>query len=386
MKREHGVLLVLSTALAVVGSVAADRLVGALAEERDLIFARFSVVRYETPEFRVESRINNLGFRDRDFRRERTGRFRVVAIGDSFTYGWGVAAEESWPKILEQRLRARGYDVEVANLGQPGASPSDYAKIAARSVPLLKPDLVIIGLLQGDDLAQTLLQPISTAERLKRILRSLYPAFIEMARRAPTDTVELGGEWQAQARELVAGYTLGERARFARIDAEIRRRFTAGRLNPALVDLAVRHPDYFLQPLELGHPEVRHAVAALATELGRIRRVSERVGAETIVVSVPLGAYTSRRKLDAYARMGFRTTDRMLTTTAMDSAGAAAASRATVPFHQFTRTFRAVAQPGALYFELDGHFAPLGSRLYGLSVEPVVAAALERVGATRDAE
>lgn len=42
-----------------------------------------------------------------------------MAIGDSFTYGWGVPAEDSWPKILERRLQARGYDVEVATLGQP---------------------------------------------------------------------------------------------------------------------------------------------------------------------------------------------------------------------------------------------------------------------------
>ena len=78
----------------------------------------------------------------------------MLAIGDSFTFGWGVSLEESWPKVLEATLRQAGVAVEVANLGFPGGSPVDYANIATRAVPALQPDLVLVAVLQGDDLGQ----------------------------------------------------------------------------------------------------------------------------------------------------------------------------------------------------------------------------------------
>ena len=48
----------------------------------------------------------------------------IVCAGDSWTYGWGVEPEESYPWRLARRLRKReGLDSQVINLGNPGASP-----------------------------------------------------------------------------------------------------------------------------------------------------------------------------------------------------------------------------------------------------------------------
>lgn len=47
------------------------------------------------------------------------GARRLVAIGDSVTFGWGVADDESWPAQLERELGARGHRVEVLNAGVP---------------------------------------------------------------------------------------------------------------------------------------------------------------------------------------------------------------------------------------------------------------------------
>ena len=48
-----------------------------------------------------------------------SGSFRVACLGDSVTFGWGVEDHESWPALVEQRLRDRGVDAEVLNLGVP---------------------------------------------------------------------------------------------------------------------------------------------------------------------------------------------------------------------------------------------------------------------------
>ena len=383
MKREKIALLVLSILVPFGLTVAADRSIGYLSEGRNLIFQRFSRAHYDTPEFTVDSRINNLGFRDRDFRVEKSRRFRVMAIGDSFTYGWGLPAEESWPKILEQRLLSRGYDVEVANLGQPGASPSDYAKVALQAIPLLKPDLVIVGVLQGDDLAQALYQTVGTAEKLKRIVRGLYPNFVEMARGSgEREETDLRLAWKQQAADLLAGFSPDEAARFGRLDLEIRSLFLAGQLNPALVTLGVRTPEYFRKSLALQTPEVRRAIGAVSSELLRIRNVSQRTRGRVIVVSVPFGIYTSPLKLETYARLGFLVEDDMLKTTSMDDATKAASLGAGLDFYDLTAPFRELGRCQELFFRLDGHFNPAGSRLFAQDLEPIVATELDHLGAS----
>jgi lysophospholipase L1-like esterase len=64
---------------------------------------------------------NSAGFRTREFRPKRAGVIRVVCIGDSSTFGWGVDDEYTYPSLLEDRLRRQlGKEVEVFNLGIPG--------------------------------------------------------------------------------------------------------------------------------------------------------------------------------------------------------------------------------------------------------------------------
>ena len=45
---------------------------------------------------------------------------RVVFLGDSITAGYGVAAAEAFPAVVEALLRERGRDVEVVNAGVSG--------------------------------------------------------------------------------------------------------------------------------------------------------------------------------------------------------------------------------------------------------------------------
>lgn len=45
---------------------------------------------------------------------------RIVAFGDSATYGWLVARKDAYPVQLQNVLRSKGYDVVVKNAGIPG--------------------------------------------------------------------------------------------------------------------------------------------------------------------------------------------------------------------------------------------------------------------------
>ena len=45
---------------------------------------------------------------------------RIVALGDSNTYGYRVARDSTYPAQLEARLREKGYDVTIVNAGRNG--------------------------------------------------------------------------------------------------------------------------------------------------------------------------------------------------------------------------------------------------------------------------
>jgi lysophospholipase L1-like esterase len=100
----------------------------------------------------VEFTNNRSGFRGRDFTVERAaGSFRVVVLGDSFTYGVGVADEETLPVQLEAALseRSGALGVEVINLGEPGI---DTARELAhlRKHRDLRPDVVVLAYVLND--------------------------------------------------------------------------------------------------------------------------------------------------------------------------------------------------------------------------------------------
>ena len=74
--------------------------------------------------------------------------YRIVALGDSCTFGKGVAESDTWPRQLErllgEALPASG-SVVVANMGVNGYSGATYERIF-REVGLgLEPDLVVVG-------------------------------------------------------------------------------------------------------------------------------------------------------------------------------------------------------------------------------------------------
>ena len=85
---------------------------------------------------------NSAGMRGtREYSLERSDRFRVVALGDSFTFGECVEDDESFVARLEQRI-APG---EVLNLGVHGYG-HDQMLLRLRSQGLAyRPDLVLLG-------------------------------------------------------------------------------------------------------------------------------------------------------------------------------------------------------------------------------------------------
>ena len=100
------------------------------------------------PVFRYQVTMNSRGLRDSEHPLEKPeGVKRIVVLGDSFAWGWGVDDGFSFPDVLEKRL---GPQVEVINLGVPGYSTDQELLWFEREGKLYEPDLVILCLLMND--------------------------------------------------------------------------------------------------------------------------------------------------------------------------------------------------------------------------------------------
>lgn len=370
-------------------TVVADRIVGSFIEQPSdavgLIFPPDSALAYDTPEFSFTADINRMGFRDRDFATEKKAKIRVLAIGDSFTFGWGVNAAQSWPKVLEANLRGQGRDVEIANLGQPGAYPLMYARTAARAIPLLKPDLVIVAITQGDDLAQMkeVTEPPPAQEqasdahhptadgeqsaggdsRTLRLAGRLYPYFLYLLRRRAVERQVVSSVWKSQTAEALQAATPAERERFESLDTEVKEYYLDGKLNPALLG-TLRRPDYFMETFDTDKPRVRAMISAMATSLASVKDAAARSGAEMLVVSIPYKVYASRRDLESSRRLGLTLVPEMATANSAGEAVALACKEAGVRYVDVTAAFRERANESSFFFELDGHFNPAGHEAF----------------------
>lgn len=386
-KRRALLLLVITLIVCFAASIGVDRAFGLFRSrsEDGLIFPPNVTRHFQTPEFSFTVQTNSLGFRDREFTAEKKSNFRILTLGDSFTYGWGVESEQSWPKVLEQELRNGGANVEVANLGKPAGSPRTYADVAERSVPLLKPDLIVVAVLQGDDLAQMKLPPTPPSlshvrgpdatvnhPRIRAMMKRLYPNLVTaLDGRANSDS-SLALEWQENARIFMTMFTPEEKARLERIDAQARTSFFNGELNPSLVYLAIHDPKYFSQMLDADSGEIKNLQDKMAEQFARIQNVARLNNARVLIISMPYGTYVSAASLKSRARLGFVAVQEMLTANGPDESIRRASQTAGLAFHDFTQEFRQASSQRNFFFELDGHLNAAGHRYFAELLTPVV--------------
>ncbi len=91
---------------------------------------------------------NSQGFRDVERSEEKTGnKWRILCLGDSFTWGHGVENEEIYVKVLE-KLHPR---IETVNMGGPGDDPAGELKVYLYRGWDYAPDLVLVGFYLGND-------------------------------------------------------------------------------------------------------------------------------------------------------------------------------------------------------------------------------------------
>lgn len=109
-------------------------------------------------------RTNTFGMRDAEPQpvQDRSAS-RIVVLGDSFTFGYRVDGESSYPSVLEVRLNQGTPEkrFEVLNLGVSGYNTQDEALVLEHKGLEWGPDLVILGYVLNDPETKPV-QPLNT--------------------------------------------------------------------------------------------------------------------------------------------------------------------------------------------------------------------------------
>ena len=129
----------------------------------------------------VPYRINEDGFRGpRHARPKPGGVFRIVVLGDSISFGYGVTEPEAWPRLLEASLASEASDasgprVEVVNLAVGGYNAFNEARLLEDVGLGYEPDLVLVQFCINDLNDPTLHFDAQTRLHLADIPDEAYP-------------------------------------------------------------------------------------------------------------------------------------------------------------------------------------------------------------------
>ena len=232
--------------------------------------------RHWYPEFEIDVKISAQGLRDRAYGPKGADKVRIMTLGDSFTFGFGVEASESYPKQLERRLNevTEGERYEVINAGFPGYSTVQELRYLEEDGLILSPDIVLVGFFGTNDFADNLLEPDRFA---------LIEGFLYDRRSVDPEKIEDRSRWLPAIKAW-----LWARSHAYRFTADRYRRLFVFRDDSDQGTLALPSPDADSQTRRIDFPLVSQAMLGATTGyLGDIYRAAESHEARAVLVLIP---------------------------------------------------------------------------------------------------
>jgi len=135
------------------------------------------------PEYVVNIKTNSLGLRNKEIElSKKQNEFRIVVLGDSFTFGYGVEGDQTYVYFLNEFLKKyspfnssnSNMNVETINCGVGAYGTKKEIKFYEKYCRELNPDLVILGFYVGNDLFDNSeIDPMTISDGLLIKTRSL---------------------------------------------------------------------------------------------------------------------------------------------------------------------------------------------------------------------
>ncbi len=168
---------------------------------------------HENTDFRVGVRVNALGMRGAEPPSEKApGARRILVLGDSFAFGWGVGDDETFPARLEARGRRTGDPLAVFDAAVPGYAADQHWIFLRERGFALAPDLIVLALCQNDaeDLGSTRLAlgddrlPQRTTSLRRFIAEDGRMHYLNEGGRSLPETTLAASQWLAEHSLLYA--------------------------------------------------------------------------------------------------------------------------------------------------------------------------------------
>lgn len=266
---------------------------------------------YETSEFNFTAHISPQGLRNEEVSVSKPkGAFRILALGDSFTFGWGVDLKDSWPKVLQELLS--GQNVEIINAGVYGANPDMYSGICKIYKDQFKPDLIIAGLYSTDDLYQAVASVQARPDR--DIVSRFWPTLTSIK-----DPVLMHGNYYDPSakelylspvwRKVIVDFVADHKEFFSGLGLEAQKEFLSGRLNPGLIMESQNDPDYLIRTLD--ENDLNTSLAALDLSFRKLKEeCSDNI--LLVVVFLPSSELVSKDYLPFKESLGYKVSEDLL--------------------------------------------------------------------------
>lgn len=128
--------------------------------------------------------LNSKGFQDIEFSvKKEKGKFRILAIGDSFTFGV-VPYENNFITLLEEKLKTINPNIEILNMGIPATRVREYLSLFVDEGLALNPDLVLINFYVGNDIMDAEEKPKESPLMIVRFIKYI-PAYFKSRKYQP---------------------------------------------------------------------------------------------------------------------------------------------------------------------------------------------------------
>ena len=346
----------------------------------------------EDIDFTYTIRTNSRSIRYREIpAKKAAGEFRVVVLGDSFTEGVGVEAEQTWPALIEKSFGDTNYGKNTLfiNCGLIGAGPAQYTRILQRIGLEYNPDLVLL-VLFANDVADTIMiseQNLLTSEGWF-IDRSVYPkrkgvkAFLyflipRVYTLFETATMNLQNHIKARgSKDIVRNLTSYARRQGiteSRIEEWQKRlppewvlAVNEGHMEPYKLAHGLLCPDIWLEALDLSTPASEKNWQIAESILSRIHRLCREQNVPLAVAYAPVAYQYDPTYVSPLMRVGVQIRKEWLVEgSEFQKRIGQWTVREGLPFLDMTPAFRkeAALRPGVLQFKTDTHWTPEGHQV-----------------------
>ena len=270
----------------------------------------------DTKEFSTSFRISSQGLRNRNVVMPKPkGTYRILAVGDSFTYGWGVSEEEKWTTLLEKKYQETGQKVEIINAGIPGYDLGAYIHACQSYKSRFDIDSVIVGFYSYEDLDQ-LAAIEANKNQLTKFLEKTFPTLIRL--RQPligplfeqnsneSKNINVSTSWKKWINVIIAQYP----AILKKIEPAVKMDLLEGKINANLVAIAAADPDYWLRALN--DRDLEYIKRLFYKELNRLKK-NCAYNNPLYFLMIPSMETVSKDYFPGRSGLGYNIDDRLLT-------------------------------------------------------------------------